>query len=142
MSGGIYSLTSTANDRFLRKNTQSFCQKSAEWKSPKKYFSYFIFDNWPGIRLISRHTTYKTTATSLLEISINLYSVVGVFLFTYLAFFMSVFALILSSTIICKQVYITGPPKTFFFLENTLKKNYWIFSQISYFIWKYNPSSE
>ena len=30
--------------------SQSFCQKSAEKKSPKKYFSYFIFDNWPGIR--------------------------------------------------------------------------------------------
>ena len=30
--------------------TQSFCQKSAERKSPKKYFSYFILDDWPGIR--------------------------------------------------------------------------------------------
>ena len=30
--------------------SQSFCQKSAEWKSPKKYFSYFIFDDWHGIR--------------------------------------------------------------------------------------------
>ena len=31
--------------------SQSFCQKSAaERKSPKKYFSYFVFDNWPGIR--------------------------------------------------------------------------------------------
>ena len=30
--------------------SQSFCQKSAERKSPKKYFSYFIFDDWPGIR--------------------------------------------------------------------------------------------
>ena len=26
----------------------------------------------------------------------------------------------------------------FFFLENALQKNYWIFSQISFFIWKYN----
>ena len=26
--------------------SQSFCQKSAESKSPKKYFSYFIFDDW------------------------------------------------------------------------------------------------
>ena len=25
-----------------------------------------------------------------------------------------------------------------FFLENDLKKNYWIFSQISFFLWKYN----
>ena len=30
--------------------SQSFCQKSAERKSPKKYCSYFIFDDWPGIR--------------------------------------------------------------------------------------------
>ena len=33
--------------------SQSFCQKSAERKSPKKYFFfflYFIFDDWPGIR--------------------------------------------------------------------------------------------
>ena len=27
-----------------------FGQKSAERKSSKKYFSYFIFDDWPGIR--------------------------------------------------------------------------------------------
>ena len=30
--------------------SQSFCQKSAERKSPKKYFSYFIFNDWLGIR--------------------------------------------------------------------------------------------
>ena len=30
--------------------SQSFCQKSAERKLTKKYFSYFIFDDWPGIR--------------------------------------------------------------------------------------------
>ena len=35
--------------------------------------------------------------------------------------------------------HIQGPPNTFF-LENALKKNLWIFSQISFFIWKYNPS--
>ena len=29
---------------------QSFCQKSAVRKSPKKNFSYFIFDDWPKIR--------------------------------------------------------------------------------------------
>ena len=28
--------------------SQSFCQKSDEKKSSKKYFSYFIFDDWPG----------------------------------------------------------------------------------------------
>ena len=31
-------------------HSQSFCQKSVERKSPKKYFSHFIFDDWPGIR--------------------------------------------------------------------------------------------
>ena len=48
--GGTYSLTSTPNDRFLRNflmavfiYSQSFCQKSAERKSPDKYFSYFNF---------------------------------------------------------------------------------------------------
>ena len=31
--------------------SQTFCQKSAERKSSKKYFSYFnFFDDWPGIR--------------------------------------------------------------------------------------------
>ena len=30
---------------------------------------------------------------------------------------------------------------TILFLENALRKNYWIFSQISFFIWKYNPSA-
>ena len=33
--------------------------------------------------------------------------------------------------------YIQGPPNKFFF---SIKKNYWIFSQISFFIWKHNPS--
>ena len=42
--------------------SQSFCQKSAERKSLKKYFFYFVFDVWPGdwtlaLRLISQHTT-------------------------------------------------------------------------------------
>ena len=47
---GPYSLTSTPNDRFLWNffmaglfNFESFCQKSAERKSPKKYFFSFIF---------------------------------------------------------------------------------------------------
>ena len=41
--------------------SQSFCQKSAERKSLKKYFSYFNFDDWPGIRiraLTSNKPTY------------------------------------------------------------------------------------
>ena len=67
-----YSLTSTPNDRFFEKlfhgrfiYSQSYCQKSAERKSPKKYCFFFIFrfDAWPGIRtrplrLIRQHTTY------------------------------------------------------------------------------------
>ena len=36
-------------------------------------------------------------------------------------------------------VILKGPSNTFI-LENVLKKTTWIFSQISYFIWKYNPS--
>ena len=53
VSGGTYSLTSTSNDRFLRNFFMAglfICQKSAERKSPKKYFSNFSFDDWPGIR--------------------------------------------------------------------------------------------
>ena len=49
MSGGTHNLTSTPNDRFLRKffiagfiYSQSFCQKSAEMKSPTKYFFIHI----------------------------------------------------------------------------------------------------
>ena len=50
LSGGTYSLTSTPIDRFLRNfswqcfiYSQSICQKSAERKSPKKYFLIFRF---------------------------------------------------------------------------------------------------
>ena len=51
ISGETYSLNSISNDRFLFSwetyhgnyiCSQSFCQKSAERKSPKKYFSYLI----------------------------------------------------------------------------------------------------
>ena len=50
ISGGTYSLKSTPNYRFFFEkffmailfDSQSFCQKSAERKSPKKYFSYFV----------------------------------------------------------------------------------------------------
>ena len=48
--GGTYSLKSTTNDRFFWETfhgnfiySQSFCQKSAERKSPKKYFSYLFW---------------------------------------------------------------------------------------------------
>ena len=47
-----YSLKSTPNDRFFEKlfiYSQSFCQKSARKKSPKKYFSYFVLMS--GLRL-------------------------------------------------------------------------------------------
>ena len=45
-----------------------FFQKTAERKSPKKYFFIFRFDGWPGIRtralrLIIQHTTRYNTAT-------------------------------------------------------------------------------
>ena len=40
--------------------SQSFCQKCAEKKSPKKYFSYFVLMSGLGLEpcLISQHTTY------------------------------------------------------------------------------------
>ena len=48
--GGTYILKSTPNDRFFEKlflaifiYSQSFCQKCAERKSPKKYFSYLFW---------------------------------------------------------------------------------------------------
>ena len=55
--GGTYSLKSTPNDRFFFLKTfhgnfiysQSFCQKSAERKSPKKYFSYFVLMSGLGL---------------------------------------------------------------------------------------------
>ena len=48
------------HDNFIY--SQSFCQKSAERKSPKKYFFKFRFVVWPKVwtvvvRLISQHTT-------------------------------------------------------------------------------------
>ena len=49
ISGGTYSLKSTPYDRFFFEKlflafnySQSFCQKSAERKTPQKYFSYFV----------------------------------------------------------------------------------------------------
>ena len=49
LGGGTYSLKSTLHDRFFEKLfmaiifiTQRFCWKSAERKSPKKYFLYFV----------------------------------------------------------------------------------------------------
>ena len=52
-----YSLTLTPNNRFFKKlfhgrfiYSQSFYQRSAERKSLKKYFSYFIFSDCLGIR--------------------------------------------------------------------------------------------
>ena len=76
MSGGIYSLKSTPNDRLfgtmrevetsLNGNfiySQSFCQKSAEKNSPKKYFNIFVYMSdlvieTRALRLISQHTTH------------------------------------------------------------------------------------
>ena len=57
ISAGTYSFKSTSNDRFFEKlfhggfiYFQSFCQKSAEWKSPKKYFfSYFVLMSGLGL---------------------------------------------------------------------------------------------
>ena len=51
--------------RFI--SSQNFCQKSAERKSTKKYFSYFIFDDSPRIRtqaFASNKPTHQTTETS------------------------------------------------------------------------------
>ena len=55
ISASTYSLKWTANDRFFEKfvvtilfYSHSFCQKSAERKSPKKHFLYFYFKVWPG----------------------------------------------------------------------------------------------
>ena len=49
-------LKSTPNDRFFEKlfmaifiYSQSFCQKSAEKKAPKKYFSYFVLMSGLGL---------------------------------------------------------------------------------------------
>ena len=76
--GGTYSLKSTPNDWLFWETfhgnfiySKNICQKSAERKSPKKYFLFFFFfffDIWPGtrtlaLRLVSQHITYETTAT-------------------------------------------------------------------------------
>ena len=53
---GTYSLKSTPKDKFFEKlfmavliYSQSFCQKSAERKSPKKYFLYFVLISGLGL---------------------------------------------------------------------------------------------
>ena len=40
---------------------------------------------------------------------------------------------------LANRFIVQDPPNTFF-LENALKKSYWIFAQICFTIWKYNPS--
>ena len=60
------------HERFIY--SQSFCQKSAERKSPKKYFSYFFFDDWPRIRkqaFASKKTTAKTMMPYLKRLTKN-----------------------------------------------------------------------
>ena len=56
MAARTYSLESTPNDRFFEKlfmeifiHFQSFCQKSAESKSPKKYILYFVLMSGLGL---------------------------------------------------------------------------------------------
>ena len=56
ISGGPYSLKSTPNDRFFGKlfmaifiYSQSFCQKSAERNSSKRYFLYFVLMSGLGL---------------------------------------------------------------------------------------------
>ena len=69
MNGGTYSLTSIRNGRFFEKffhgnfiYSLRFCHKSAERKSPNKYFLYFIFDDWrPGIRTWAFESNKSTT---------------------------------------------------------------------------------
>ena len=81
MCDGIYCLKSSSNDRFLRSFSRQFyllsefLAKSVERKSPKIYFSYFIIIIFflmtdvgyePRLlTIISRHTTYYTTTTSI-----------------------------------------------------------------------------
>ena len=61
ISSGTCSLKSTANDFIC---SQSFCQKSSERKSPKKYILYFVLMSGLGLEpftlrlIISQHTTY------------------------------------------------------------------------------------
>ena len=56
ISGGTYNLKSAPNDRFFEKlfmaifiYFESFCQKSAERKSAKKYFLYFVLMSGLGL---------------------------------------------------------------------------------------------
>ena len=56
ISGRTYSLNWTLNVRFFEKlfmailfYSQSFCQKSTERKSPKKYFLYFVLMSGLGL---------------------------------------------------------------------------------------------
>ena len=57
VSGGIYSLTSTSNDRFFEKlfmavlfTLRVFARNLLRGSRPRIIFFYFIFYDWPGIR--------------------------------------------------------------------------------------------
>ena len=81
ISGGTYTLKSTPKDRYFEKllmaiiiYSQSFCKKSAERKSPQKFFFVFCFDVWPGAR-----TRAYNKPTSL-HLNYLLYLIMGDFL--------------------------------------------------------------
>ena len=75
ISEGTFGLKSTPNDRFFFEElfmaifiySQSFCQKSAERKSLKKYFSYFV--------LMSGFSSNKPTHY-LIDHGIHIYNII------------------------------------------------------------------
>ena len=91
ISSGIYNLKSTPSDRFFFKNfswqfliySQSFCQKSAERKSPKKYFFFHIsfwylpWDTNPGFisnkltHYLLDHCDFTIATKMVIQVAIN-----------------------------------------------------------------------
>ena len=77
------------------------------------YFVYKIYlPHWPLYNALNHHPCCVVFSTAL-----------------YSRIFSSVFTFL----------FLQSPPNNFFFWK-MVKENYWIFSQISFFIWKSNPS--
>ena len=129
-------------------------------KKKQKIFYNFFFSTMPSIHLNDfLQWTWKSTTTYVVLKFIDFDWKVNEDKLTKINFILYLYVVLIKITFwLCKVVrkytlsaiseststivlnFLQDPPNKFFF-GKCLKKNCWIFSQISFFIWKYNPSA-